>query len=497
MIAAIPVMLVMLVGAASAFVYGLRRKWIDAALVLAAAVALAGIVGNIPLPASGAAAPMRVSGDGLRAAQWHDLPARPLEWQVPASEVLRLDFPRAIQLGRMFNLTATMPKIADRRLQLLAENGQVLGEATGAGTALTVAWMPPVAEALVLKARLLDGAGKLVAEGPVPLQVHDAVPLQVQGRFGAPSFDARALNQLLAQSNAVVDWEVTLGKTVTRGETARAPIVRPDLLVVDAVYVERLSASARARLMAQVAAGAPLMILGASASEPAIWSRLLNLDLREQPDAKASGTPLALMNAPYSPVANNRGGWVAVGDRIWTRPWEKGRVVWIGVAEWHRYAISEPHALGLWWQGVLDRAGVKRPQAVSILDPGDLPLPGQRLELCAQGVTGEVRFPSLTQTLTWQRRPDKADSACVAVWPVAPGWLKFQWGGAKPQTGQVYVFTEDDWPSWQSAQRRDATKRYAARTLVKAEQAAVPIPAWPFVLAFMASMLLLWWRERR
>jgi len=122
---------------------------------------------------------------------------------------------------------------------------------------------------------------------------------------------------------------------------------------------------------------------------------------------------------------------------------------------------------------------------------------GQRLELCAQGVAGEVGFPSLTQTLTWQRRPDKADSACVAVWPVTTGWLKFQWGGANPQTGQVYVFAEDDWPSWQNAHKRDATMRYAARTPVKAEPAAVLMPAWPFALAFMVSMLLLWWRERR
>jgi hypothetical protein len=494
MIAAI---LVLLIGAASAFAYGLRRKWIDAALVVTAAAALGGVLGNFNLSAGADSGVMHVSGDGLRSSQWHDLPARTLDWRPPSGDVLRLDFPRSIQLGRMFRLTASMPQSAARRLQLFAENGQLLAETSGTGANLSAQWMPPVTEALVLKARLLDSAGKVIAEGPVPLQVHDAVPLQVQGRFGAPSFDARALNQLLAQSNAVLDWQVTLGKTVTRSEAARAPIERPDFLITDAAYLERLGEPARARLLAQVANGTPLIILGASASEPATWSRMLKLDLREQANAKASGAPLALMNAPFVPAANNRGGWAVTGDRVWTRPWEKGRIAWIGVGEWHRYAISEPRALGLWWQDVLDSAGVKRLRDVAILDPEDMPVPGQRLELCAQGAAGEVAFPALKQTVTWQRRPDKADATCVAVWPTAPGWLKFEWGGAKPRSEQIYVFAKDDWPLWQKALQRDATLRYAARTPAAPAKSATPLPAWPFALLFMASMLGLWWRERR
>lgn len=506
----IALILVLVIGAASAVAYGWRRQWRDAALVLVAAAALGGLLGRFSLPAAPApavtidagtpvadiagAAAVRVQGDGLRGAQWDDLPARRLVWQAPKDDALRLDFPPAIALGRQFHLVATRGSAASRKLELLAENGKVIAESAGSGARLAVQWLPPVAETLVLKARLRDAAGKIVAEGPVPLEVRDAVPLQVQGRFGAPSFDTRALNALLVQGNAVLDWQLTLGKTVTRSEAPRSAMARPDVLVVDAAYVERLPEPARASLLVQVGAGTPLLILGASASEPALWSRMLRLELREQPESKPAGAPLALASAPYLPAARNAGGWTAAGEHLWTRTWEKGRITWLGAADWHRYAITEPRALGLWWQDVLDAAGVRRPATVNLIAPQEMALPGQRLAVCAQGVTGEVSFPALRQTLAWQRRADRADAACVAVWPAAPGWLRFQSGA---QSGQVYVYGAADWPLWQRAQRRDATVRYAARTPGTPGQASVALPAWPFALVFALAMLLLWWRERR
>lgn len=501
--------LIAVTGTASASLYLLGRRWIDAALVLVAAAALVGLVGKFAIPANGVAsvtidsadpAPMigdaavvNVKGDGLRAAQWHDLPARKLDWKAPASDVLRLAFPRLATPGRMFRLTATMPRTASRRLQLLAENGQVVAEAAGNSAALTVQWLPAVAETLLFKARLLDAAGKVIAQGPVPFEVREAVPLQVRGRFDSPSFDANALNVLLARSGAVIDWQVKLGKTVTRSETARTAIVRPDLLVMDAASIERLSESSRNALLAQVAAGSSLLVLAANAREPQFWARTLQLPLKEQAESKPAGTPLALLTAPYNPIAKVAGPWSAAGDRVFSRPWEQGRVVWVGVSDWHRFAIAEPQALGVWWQDVLDRAGIKREEKVALLDPEEMPLPGQRLEVCAQGVSGAVSFPVLKQTLAWQRRPDKADAACVAVWPQATGWLKMQIGA---QAAQLYVYAKDDWALWQKAQRRDATARYRARSPSAPGRADYSIPGWPFALLFAASMLTLWWRER-
>ena len=442
--------------------------------------ALAGIAGNFKLPA--AVKPMTMSGDGLTEAEWRDLPARPLAWTPPSSDVLRLDFPRRLALGRMFTLTIHRAKPGAARLQLLAENRQVIAEASGSAASLSVQWLPPAAELLVLRARLIDGAGKTIAEGPIPLNVVATAPLQVQGRFGAPSFDLRVLNELLADSGALLDWQVTLGKTVTRNETARAPIAAPDLLLIDAAWFERAADSARAAMLAQVAQGTPLVILGANATDPKIWQRTLQLDLKAQPEGGV-GT-LAMPVAPYKPTGQ---AWHGTDGALWTR----GRITWVGVGDWHRYAIGQPRQLGMWWQGVLDQAGVRRDDEVAWEEPREMAFPGHRMEVCAQGVRGDAVFPALEQKASWQRRPDKADAACVAVWPRQAGWLKMEGKG-----GERYVFSPQDWPQWQAAQRRDATARYIARTPAAAGSGSAPVPDWPFALLFTLAMLALWWRER-
>lgn len=494
-------------GVSSAAVYLWRRRWTEAALVVVAAASLGAFVTGISVPAelgpavdvaSGDithASAVTVDGNGLRASQWHDLPARPLKWMAPAGDVLRLAFPHEVARGRIFTLGVNRGAGA-ARLQLLAENGALLAESKGDGRGLTVQWMPPVAESLVLQARVLDKDGKVTAEGPVPFRVIDSAPLRVQGRFGAPSFDAQAVARLLQQSGAVLDWRVVLGKTITRAETPREAIERPDLILVDAAYVERQPASERARLLAQAADGVPLLVLGANAFDRAVWQREVQLSLAAQAEGQQTAGSLP-MNVPAF-AAQAQGAWSVAGERIVSRSWKQGRITWLSLADWHRHAIAEPQALALWWQKVLDTAGVERKTDMAWLPPDEMPLPGQRLEVCATGVQGTVRFPALGQTLAWQRRPDRAGASCVAVWPRTSGWLHMETGDKKDiAKGAVYVYDGKDWPAWQAAQRRDATAMYAARTPVPVPPAKRLLPEWPFALMFAAAMLTLWWRERR
>lgn len=496
-------------GVSSAAAYAWRRRWPEAVLAIAAAASLAAFVTGISLPAGTGpavdaafgdvthASAVTVDGNGLRASQWHDLPARQLKWTAPDDAVLRLAFPHEIARGRIFTLSVERSAAAGpARLQLLAENGALLAESKGDGKLLAVQWMPPVAESLVLQARILDKDGKVTAQGPVPFRVVDSAPLRVQGRFGAPSFDTQALARILQQSGALLDWKVVLGKTITRAETPREAIERPDLILVDAAYVERLPAGERARLLAQSADGVPLLVLGANASDRALWQRELQLSLAPQAEGQQTGGTLA-MNVPAF-AAQAQGAWSAKGERIASRAWRQGRITWLSLADWHRHAIAEPQALALWWQQVLDTAGVQRKAAMTWLPPDEMPLPGQRLEVCATGVQGAVRFPALGQTLEWQRRADRAGASCVAVWPRTGGWLQMETGEKKDLAkGAVYVYDGKDWPAWQAAQRRDATAMYAARTPVAVPPARRLLPEWPFALAFAASMLALWWRERR
>jgi len=321
--------------------------------------------------------------------------------------------------------------------------------------------------------------------------VHENVPLQVQGRFNAPSFDVRALEAQLAASHAAVDWQVTLGKAITRSAAVDRDFA-PDLAIVDAAWFEHAAPAMRAALLARVAKGTPLLILAGNASDAAFWARTLQLPLAAQPEGKTTGGAMPLATAPFIPAAAP--AWHTDDKIAWTRPWQLGRVTWLGVADWHKYAISQPQALAAWWQGVLDVAGVQREQAVTWLAPDEMPLPHQRLALCAQGVKGDAVFPQLGQTATWQRRADHADAACVAVWPRQSGWLTVQ-----PAHHGVYVYAPADWPLWQRFQRRQATARYLARRPDQGSRSAAPSTSYavPFALLFALALLLLWWRERR
>jgi len=485
--------LILCIGAASMLAYLWRRQWLDAVLVLVATVALAGLAADMRVPASIPTMVETIDGDGLRASQWDDLPARPMRWAVPQADTLRVDFPHELALGRMFTLRVQRNKASPARLQLLAENGQVLADVAGKGD-LTVQWLPPVAEKLVLHARLLDNAGKVIDQGPVPFIVHDTVPLKVRGRFDAPSFDVRALEEQLVASRAAIDWQVTLGKAITRSAVADEDFAA-DMEIVDAAWFERTAPAARTALLARVAAGTPLLVLAGNANNAGVWSQALQLPLTAQPEGKRAGGAMELAVAPFNPASADARAWHSIDRIVWTRTWQQGRITWLGATDWHRYAITQPQVLSSWWQSVLDRAGVQREQGITWLAPDELPLPGQRLAVCAQGVKGDAVFPQLAQTLAWQRRAERVDASCVAVWPRHPGWLAVQTGGVQHQ---VYIHDAKDWTLWQRAQRHEATARYLARTPEKNDAAAATTSyATACALLFALALLLLWWRERR
>jgi hypothetical protein len=339
------------------------------------------------------------------------------------------------------------------------------------------------------------------------------LPLQILGRFDAASFDARALNQLLVDGNAILDWQVMLGKAVERGETARAALNAPNAMVVDAAYVEHQSPAARAALLARVAQGLPLLVLGGNAADPALWQRELGLRLlaqsattekEDQRQFSIGGVAMALPPAGLNPSETGGDTWSVLaqdGKRrpwLWQRDWQRGRIVWIGVADWHRYAISAPQALGLWWQGAMDQMALASVQKGVWRLSEPMPQAGLRSEVCAQGVkAGAVARVDDKVELVLQNRADKADAVCAAIWPSKPGWVNF----SSPQLterGMEYVYAAADWPMWQRALRRDATAQYAARTPDVGVAGSEPkLPVAPFALAFALGMLGLWWREQR
>lgn len=464
-------LLALLCGAFSAWLYLRARRWPDAVLVMTAAAALAGLLGDFkrsaaplgrlvvepqaPLIDLRSAASIGLYGNGMSAARWRDLPARPLHWDMPRGDGLTLDFPRSVPPGAIFTLRAHIgvegAARSGVRLQLVGAKGQLLAQSARGDAA--VHWRPATAGDLLLYARVLDARGRLLARGPVPLRVEAPAPLRVQGRFAAPSFDKRALRLLLESSHALLDWQVRLAPAVLRTDAPAVSLGDPDLIVTDARWLARAGAAQRKETFDHVRRGARLLVLEED-SEPA-----------------SLGKPAALTVE-------------ALGA---------GRIGRLQEAGWHRHAVAAPAALSWWWQGIVDRLGVARAEPLVWREMEPMPVAGRRLEVCAYGAQGQVRFPQLGQVLAWQRRPDRADAACVAVWPERAGWLRVQAGA---QATRIYVYAPNDWPAWQAALDRAATRRYALRTPQPPQARMEPYPAWPFAAVFALAMLGLWWRER-
>jgi len=99
-----PPLAALAIGLISAALYAGKRRWINAVLAGVAGAALAVSIADVHLPAK-TAAPLAVgteagsigaadmaaipvasgivlSGDGVREAEWRDLPARPLQWKL-------------------------------------------------------------------------------------------------------------------------------------------------------------------------------------------------------------------------------------------------------------------------------------------------------------------------------------------------------------------------------------------------------------------------------
>ena len=138
--------------------------------------------------------------------------------------------------------------------------------------------------------------------------------------------------------------------------------------------------------------------MGGSASDVAMWQRDFDLMLHpqspttEKEDTRQFGVTLAMPPAGLNPAENAAEPWSVLARDMKKQPWMwsravgKGRVVWLGVTEWHKYAISAPQLLALWWQSAMDRIALDsvRKTAWQMSDP--MPVPGLRSEVCAQGI---------------------------------------------------------------------------------------------------------------
>ena len=492
-------------------------------------------------------------GDGLRASQWRDLPARRLQWQAPEGRVRRerldLQAPLSVNLGREYTMQIARPnfvsvlKSAESKdtssttkrkpwsAQLLAENGSILAESSSNSERLQLHWLPALAERLELQLKVFDETGRLIDSGPVPLEVLPHRSLQVTTRFEAPSFDISSLRQLLQMSDANLDSQTRLGQNVQQLLQEREKRESIDLLMIDAAYWENAKPRQRQEILDLVSAGSSLMILGSNARQPAIWRESFGLDLRQNSNPNRTGnaqelsfelaltsqrmeisnlvmTATALQaqsNQHWSPLqlALQRG---ASSSAILARTWQRGRIVWLGLSDWHRYTISAPESLKQWWQVVLDQSLPKSGESGAIEIKEPMPIVGERTMLCLDAIGTYTQLQVARETaIPLHASAEFPGQGCVAWRPLQAGWQVLQAKEQKPMAASqaqsqldvglqkwVYVYPEAAWPTWQREIKRQASLAYQERIPAEAPPLPTPIPRWPLVVCLLVLSLALW-----
>lgn len=500
-----------------------------------------------------------MQGDGLRASQWRDVPARRLVWQVPQGrERIQLQAPSEVTLGREFELILQRPQLSSSAakktwsVQLLAENGQLLAQQSTIEPQLTLRWLPPIAERMELQLKVLDHGGRIIDRGPIPIEVKLHRPLHVSARFGSASFDISSLRQLLQTSEANLDWQTRMGQTVQHHLQARDGMAQANVMLVDAAYWENTSAQMRQQILQKIGQGTSLLILGANARQPQIWRESMGLELGPTA-SKASnqaGTPEVvfewtqaslgmetkrLVMSATAMQAKPNSTWSSLrlpevvrddGDFIFGRTWKQGRIVWIGVSDWHRYLISAPETLKQWWQALLDQSLILAPSETQLRVRETMPIVGERISLCLDVETDNSTEVSALRdsaqtTYAFAASLDDVGQKCVNWRANASGWQSFTLlknsrnnarseskesaqthqhgsGSELPEERRwVYVYPNEAWPTWQRELKRDATIAYQNRIAGVPTSAPQEIPHWPLLVWIMVLSLLLWFFDMR
>ena len=464
---------------------------------------------------------IQLKGDGYRHSEWQDILAKPLLWQAPNNKpALQLEFKPQVALGREFELDIrrdlqSIKTPRSWRAQLLAENGLVLAEEKNQESVLRLRWLAPVAERMVLQAKVFDENDKLIDSGPIPVEVKALDALQVWGRFDASSFDARSLQNLLRQSRAVLDWQTRLGKDIQHIETPTVDLTKMNLMIVDAAFLERQSGAASQQILTQVAKGKTLMVLGANANQTNFWRQRFDLALQANNQAKDAEvivdvSGVGSMSLSPNVFAVNSGTtskptlWQAYPQTkgsaawLWQRPWQKGRIAWIAVSDWHRHAIASPQKLTAWWQQVLDQVHPAETEQVHWSWREQMPIMGERQVVCVQGIRQGIVETAGTEKLALTNYDAAIDQWCAAWRPIQSGWQDFSLSTSdfkETKQNALYVYPKDAWPSWQRHLKTRATQMFAQRLPSKAISIPPQLPLWPLYLLTALLLLGLWRRD--
>lgn len=454
---------------------------------------------------------LRIVGNGLPPRDQAAVGERALRFEASAeSGIVALEAPSTAKLGTQFVISGRVAK-PGLRVALHDPSGAQVDVATLDGEGgFRLSTIARAAGAVQFELRAFDAEDLLIDHAAVPLVVTAGERLSVRYRAGTPDADAKYWRRWAQDAGLTVAYRAGLSEGMQLSAddaslTAEA-LAASDLAVIDDRAWLQLGADEKTALLTAVERGLGLILKASGPLDAAVaadWATLgfattpleapvsLTLDrrlaMRERADFTAAPVTIA-ESAEVTPLLRADDGallaaWHAQGAgriAIW-RLLDSYRLVLAGEAA--RYAA-------LWGDTLAQLSRPLPPPSAGPQLPSEAWV-DERATFCGLGAVASL----LSADGNTQQLSVRADG-CAAAWPGESGWHSLQTGA---DSWPMFVRAADDARGLRANRDRLATRRLQREPGTDAAPAKidVPLPRWPWFLAWLIAVSLLWWRERR
>ena len=457
--------------------------------------------------------------------------------------VVRLDGPPQVAAGAAFRVSGQVNGVDGGSVELIDPAGRRVDAlplpATGDFVLAGTARVPGLAAFTV---RVRDAQRKPLEDVPVPVWTAADPAPRVLLLSGAPSPELKYLRRWATDAGLPLHIQVSVGGGLQLGDAPlplnAATLQRFDLVVLDERSWAGLGAGERAALVEALRKGLGVLLrvtgppsdatrrqwqalgfaLSGGADTAAVRLPAESVDEEALRARRGPGTadtataPNGVLddNPALSRRALKLGGVDATALlrdadgtvlAIW-RAEQRGRIaVWSVIDSFALVLSGQGTRHAELWSSAFATLARAQSESTPRIDPQ--PREQQRLALCGLGGNPRVVAPD-GQASTLLPDPAAGDAACAAYWPQHTGWhLLLQTDAeAVERSWPFYVYATDAAPGLRAAELRDATLRLQATTASDAgksgaaEARARRGSSWPWFLAWLASVGLLWWLER-
>jgi hypothetical protein len=458
---------------------------------------------------------LQIVGSGLPPRDLDAASALPIDFDASPSAdgIVELAMPAPVRAGSTFAIGGRVQGKAGGHVELRDPAGAVIARAALAddGTFVLNA-QAKTAGNVTFALRLLDGSGVQVEEVAQPIAVLPGDGLHVLMLAGAPDPELKYLRRWATDAGIDLASRIVLsdGISMQDGSAAVTPeaLAQTDLVIIDERAWKALDDNTKMLLKNATRSGLGLFLRVTGALPDAVAADWRELGFRVRPADIAQAVSLEHnVAAPDAAGALSRRALIVDADdaapllrgsdgsavALW-RSEGLGRVAIWWLADTYRIALAGDAAqFGTLWSRAL--ATIARAHGAAIPDlPNDARI-DRRSVLCGLAEAAFVEQPDGTHAPLTIETFDQ-DRHCAAYWPAQEGWHTLV---SADRRAAFHVAATNATPALIAARNADATRVLASNHADLASPTSTrksPAARWPFFLAWLGVVVVMWWLER-